>query len=79
MIEHAKTVVDHSVAPSSVLVHGYCRRAISVHTRQSGPDSDPGFQVKVLGPFQVFPSSLGSSPNRIIQIWPCYGGGPAPT
>ena len=30
------------------------------HIRQSGPDSAVGFQVKVLKPFQVVPSSLGS-------------------
>jgi len=36
------------------------RRANSAHVRQSGPESGPGFQTKVLKPFKVVPSSLGS-------------------
>jgi len=34
-------------------------RANMAHVRQSRPDSGLGFQVKVLKPFQVDPSSLG--------------------
>jgi len=40
--------------------------ANSAHTRQSGPDSGPGFRVKVLKTFQVVAFSLGSgsTPSR---------------
>ena len=37
------------------------------HVRQSRPDYGLGFQVKVLKPFQVVPSSLGSGrPSRTL-------------
>ena len=35
------------------------------HIRQSTPESGLGFQVKVLDPFEVVPSSLGSSPQPL--------------
>ena len=43
---------------------GYRCRANMAHIRQSRPDSGLGFQVKILTPFHVVPSSLGSGfPN----------------
>ena len=48
-----------------------CRPLSSVlctlHVQQSGPGSDPGFQVKVLKIFQVIPSSIGSRTSPASQ------------
>ena len=43
-------------------------RANPAHIRQSGPDSGPGFRVKVLEIFQVILSSLGRGGGSAVQI-----------
>jgi len=46
-------------------------RANSAHIRQSGPESCPGVQAKVIETIQVVPSLLGSGPS---QHGPCARG-----
>ena len=41
-------------------------RANMAHIRQSRPDSGLGFQVDVLEPFHVVPSSLGSGETNVF-------------
>jgi len=42
-------------------------RANSAHVRQSLPDYGLGFQVKILEPFEVFPSALGSGAGHLMM------------
>jgi len=41
-------------------------QANMAYTRQPTPDASLGFQVKVLKPFSVDPSSLGSGLHRLV-------------
>jgi len=60
--EHVKRrdVADHGLGMLFIysLESEFCCRANSAHTRQSVPDSGPGFRVKALKRFQGVPSSL---------------------
>jgi len=47
-------------SPPRVAIQGCCCRANMAHVRQSRPEYGLGFQVKVLKPFYIVPSSLGS-------------------